>query len=341
MPSFYRFPQPDGSYVEERVTISSQLLIDTATADDCTVEIIEGTRLIRISKDGKSTMLYTQVPQQTTAIGAFAADDKAMCRSLLIHAGLQVPRGFCIRHSQTQKQRLDVFHALNQPLVVKPTHGNKGESVFMNITQESEFLQAVAACLLYHPSNDSGVVVEEQFVGKEYRILATRTEVLAVVNRIPANVVGDGNHSIQQLIDQKNADPRRHDPNGGLFQITIDEMVQTSLRDRKLHLNFVPALDKQIFLRSNSNISTGGDSIDMTDETHESAKEIAVQAVNALPGLAFAGVDLMTTNIMAQQTASSYVLIELNKSPGFFLHELPYEGKKRPVSKALLKLMFS
>lgn len=341
MPAYYRFPQPDGSFSEEQVTISCQLLIDTALADGYSVEVIEGTRLIQISKSGKSAMIYTQIPQQTTAVGANAADDKAMCRSLLIHAGLRVPRGFCIRRNQSHKQWLDIFHALSQPLVVKPTHGNKGENVFMNISSESDFLQAVTTCSLYHPTKETGVVVEEQFAGKEYRILATRTEVLAVVNRVPANVIGDGEHSIQQLIDQKNTDPRRHDPNGGLFQIEIDEMVQSSLSSQKLHLDSTPPRGTQIFLRSNSNISTGGDSIDMTDVTHESVKEIAVRAVNAIPGLAFAGVDFMTTDITVKQSASSYVLIELNKSPGFFLHELPYEGKKRPVSKALLKLLFS
>ena len=112
------------------------------------------------------------------------------------------------------------------------------------------------------------------------------------------------------------------------------------LQSQNLTLDSVPAKDDRIFLRLNSNISTGGDSLDVTDSVHPSVIEIAKRAVAAFPGLAFAGIDFMTKDITAEQTPGSYVIVEVNESPGYSIHDQPYEGKNRHGAYEFLCVLF-
>lgn len=341
MKHYYRFPQPGNTFFEEEVTPSTQLLIDEALCQGIEVTIPEGTRLVVFNKNGKSSIIQAQTPENTSYIGYYASEDKGVARAMLQQANLQVPKGFTIRLGQTKKDWSKIFQALTKPLVVKPTHGTQGNKVFMNIIAETDFFSAVKECFRHPQGEGPGVVVEEQFFGSELRIIATRDEALAVIRRIPANIIGDGTHTIEELIAQKNDDPRRSEHETGiLVKIKVDSIVLDHLATQHLTLTSVPQAHQQIFLRLNSNISTGGDSIDVTDTVHPSIKEIAVKAVRAIPGLAYAGVDFLTNSINSQQTDSSYKIIELNKSPGFSIHEYPFQGQRRPISKALIKLLF-
>ncbi|MBP7876034.1 ATP-grasp domain-containing protein [Candidatus Woesebacteria bacterium] len=341
MPQSYRFTQPNNSFYEEPLTPSTQLLVDEAISQGYEVNIPVDARLIVLSKNGRSAMVQAQTTEATSYIGYYATEDKGVGRALLQAAGLQIPRGFVVRAGQSKTVWLDAFQTLTKPIVVKPTHGTQGQKVFMNIVSEVEFTEAVATCFDQAVGEGPGVVIEEQFAGQEYRVIATKSEALAVMYRMPANVVGDGVHTIQELIDIKNSDPRRSDHETGvLVKIKINEVVLSYLNGQQLSLTSIIEKDRRVFLRSNSNISTGGDSIDMTDEAHSSVKELAVRAINAIPGLAYAGVDFMSTDITSEQNQQTYRIIELNKSPGFSIHEQPYQGKPRHISKALLHLLF-
>lgn len=342
MPHFYRFPQPNNTFFEEAVTPSTQLLIDEALRQGVEVSIPIGTKLVAFTKDNQTKFLHAQTPENTSYIGYYASEDKGVCRSLLQQVGIQVPKGFVLRLGQDQAAWIEVYHALTKPLVVKPTHGTQGNKVCMNIESETDFVSAVKECFTHPIGEGPGVVVEEQFPGEEYRIICTRSETIAVMQRIPANVIGDGVHSIRELIEQKNSDPRRSDNHmEALVKITVDDQMQKMLTSQQLTLSSVVENNRRVLLRSNSNLSTGGDSIDMTDTVHQSVKDLAVQAVRAIPGLAFAGVDFMSTDITTAQTPDTYRILEINKSPGFNSNEKPYQGTGRPVSTALLELLFS
>ncbi|MBP9819973.1 hypothetical protein KBC79_04525 [Candidatus Woesebacteria bacterium] len=341
MPHSYRFTQPNSTFYEELLTPSSQLLVDEAIAQGYEVSIPLDTRLIVLSKNGRSAMVQAQTTEATSFIGFYATEDKGVCRSLLQLAGVEVPRGFVLRVGQNKAVWKTIYHDLTKPLVVKPTHGTQGRKVFMNINTETEYNNAIISCFDQPVGEGPGVVVEEQFVGQEYRVIATKNEVLAVMYRMPANVVGDGIHTIQELINLKNSDPRRSDSETGvLVKIKINEVVLSYLAGQNRTLESIIEKDQRVFLRPNSNISTGGDSIDVTDEVHESVKRLAVQSINAIPGLAYAGVDFMSKDITVFQNQDNYKIVELNKSPGFSIHEQPYQGKPRHVSKALLNLLF-
>jgi cyanophycin synthetase len=338
---FYSRKKVSGVTDEGDITPSSMLILQAADKLGVQWRVLPGTKIIELNYQGKIKYFRYQISTETTDVGFYSCLDKSVTSSLLEEKGIHVPRGFNLIKSDPRSYWDEVFSALQAPLVVKPTHGNQGQCITMGISDKETFYAAVEKAFAFLNDKDAGVIVEETCAGKEYRIVATRQKALAVMNRMPANVVGDGQSTLQQLIDQKNSDPRRSDnPNDYLVKIKVDEHVSQYLIDQQLTLDFVPAAGQRVFLRRNSNISTGGDSIDMTDLAHPSVLEIAVKAVNALPGLDFAGVDFISTDITQSQTPETYAIIEVNSSPGFSIHEFPFEGKPRNCAEEFLFIAF-
>lgn len=332
---------PKGLVDDELVTPSTSLILEEADNHGVKYRSIPGTFVVELEHQGKKQYLKAQVPFQTSYIGSYIAENKTATKASLINQGVSVPKGFSIISSDPKSYWVEIFNALKKPLVVKPSNMNKGQNVFMNMISQVEYEEAVTTCFLELCGNEANVVVEELFEGNEYRITATQEKVLAIVNRVPANVIGDGKHTIAELVEEKNADPRRvTDPNGTLVKIILDDDADKYLADQGLTTDFIPAAEQQIFLRRTSNISTGGDSIDATDLAHPSVLEIALQAMKAFPGLAIAGIDFMTQDITKPQTKDSYVIIEVNTSPGFSIHDFPYQGKNRHVAREFLYILF-
>jgi glutamate--cysteine ligase len=339
--SFYQRKKISGWENDEPITLSSLLILEAADKYGISWKVLPGTKIIEMEYKGQKKYFRYQISSATTDVGFSACLDKTVTNNLLENAGIRVPKGFGLMRSDDRKYWDEVFDALQKPVVVKPSHGNQGNAISMGILDKEQYQKAVEKAFAFLNDREAGVVVEETFVGNEYRVLATREKVLGVIFRVPANVVGDGTSTLQQLIDQKNSDPRRgSDDTYALFKIQTDENLMSCLAEQNLTLDFVPTKDQQVFLRRISNIAKGGDSIDMTDQIHPSVAEIAVKAVNALPGLDFVGVDFMTKDITQPQTENSYIIVEVNSSPGFCIHEFPYLGKKRHAEEEFLAIMF-
>lgn len=325
----------------EQIPLSTKLILEQAEAHGVSWRSISGTRILELTYNGTTKHFRYQISSQTTDIGFHACLDKGTTNNLLRAAGIHVAQGYKIEKYDDETYWQEVYQALQKPVVVKPSHGLRGESITMNITDEERYKTAIKHAMNFTNEEDSGVVVEEQFSGKEYRILTTREKVVGIIHRVPANVVGDGSATVKQLIDQKNSDPRRGKTlDFALFHIEVDRDLLENLERQNLELNSVPTKDQHVQLRSVSNIMQGGDSIDMTDLVHPSVKEIAVKAINAIPGLGFAGVDFMTTDITAPQTDETYIIVEINSSPGLCIHEFPYQGKRRYTDREFLYVMF-
>jgi len=330
-----------GPQSDEVMGGSAILTLHEAEKYGMTTEEIPDTKIFKITYKDQAQYFRAQNPAQTTGIAFQASTDKNMGRSLLKRAGISISEGFTIKKSDPVEYWLEVFAALQKPLVVKPTNGTQGQSVFMNVAEEGAFRTAVRVCLQHTLHISAGAVVEEMFQGQEYRILASAAKIIGVINRRPANVVGDGTSTITQLIEQKNSDPRRgDDPNDVLVKIKVDNHVTSHIESQGLTLESIPEKDLRVFLRLNSNISTGGDSLDVTDQVHPTVIEVAQRAMAAFPGLAFAGIDFMTKDITAPQTPDSYVIVEVNDSPGYSIHDQPYEGKNRHGAYEFLCVIF-
>ncbi len=236
------------------------------------------------------------------------------------------------------KKVFDYFQKIDPPVVAKPTYGAHGDLVFVGIKNEKELEEAIKKIL----DKYACVLIEEMFVGKEYRIIATRNKFVAMTRRDPANVVGDGTHSIKELVEIKNSDSRRGDTYQDIFvKIKIDEIAEKMLLSQELKLDDILSKGRIVYLRNNSNISTGGDSVDVTDLIHPDLKRIAVKTIRSIPELPYGGIDLMSNqDVSKKPTKNSYVILEVNSSPGISLQHYPLQGKPRNVAKEVIDMLF-
>jgi len=179
--------------------------------------------------------------------------------------------------------------------------------------------------------------VEEFIEGPEYRFLVIGDEVVAVCNRVPANVKGDGISSIAQLVEEKNRDPRRGEGHKTpLEKIQMSAIEKEILATNGLTFESIPAKGQLVYLRKNSNISTGGDSLDTTDIVHPEFKEIAIRSAKAANAV-ICGIDIISSQIEKKPDPAHYAILEINFNPVLYIHEFPYQGLARPVGKKVLQ----
>ena len=274
---------------------------------------------------------------KTSFAGCYAVQNKALAKSLLSRAKISIAKGRLF-HKSKIGEGYKFIEKIGFPVVIKPFDGEHGDFVFVGIKTRKECNNAIEKVL----EKNSYVLIEKEFKGKEFRIIASRKKFIAAAHRIPANVIGDGIHNIRELIKIKNSDPRRKEGHqSSLTKIKIDGIIRQNLDKQKIGLNYVPNNEEKIYLRKNSNLSTGGDSIDITDQVHPELKKIAIKAVQAIPGLAYAGIDLMTNkDISKKPSKSSYIIVEMGSSPGLRMHHFPSIGKSRNVAKEIIDILF-
>jgi len=295
-----------------------------------------------ISHKGQTEVIIGQRPQGMSYNAYYICKHKHLTKKFLDGAGIRVPAGEKFAKKESAKA-LRYFDTIQKPVVIKPTDGLWGTAVCMNIATKKDARNAIQTVCGVKKSFMSGsFLIEEQIEGKEYRILATRNKLLGIIHRIPANVVGDGKSTIAQLIIKKNKDPRRGEKyERSLVKITVDPEMTRTLKDQGLTQRSVPEKGQQIFLRNNSNISAGGDSVDYTDKAHKKYAELAPKVIRAIPGLPYAGFDLITTDITKDPEKNGYAIIEINDSPMLSMHHEPFEGTPRNVSSAVIDMLFT
>lgn len=341
-PLFYTMTTPSGFVPTAQVSLSTQLILQEAQKHGVTYEEIPDTKIFKLKYKNIVRYFHEQRIYQTLEIGFSICLNKVACKEFLSHAGITVPKGYAITKTMSNDNDLleEIFASCKKPLVVKPSHGEKGQDIYMGITTLEE-LREITQHLLHTIEEEESVLIEETCSGKEFRILASRDKVLGIVNRVPANVVGDAKHTIRELIEIKNSDPLRvENPSSPRVKIKIDEQALKLLGNQKLTLESILPVGQQAFLRQNSNISTGGDSYDFTDTAHPTVKEIALRVVNAIPGVAIVGIDFMTEDITAPQTGNTYTIIEVNGSPAVYLHHYPFVGTQRNCAEEYVFLLF-
>ena len=321
----------------ESLELSTQILIDEALKQGIDVEVIDwDDNFIRLKQNGK--VEYIKQATRTscdTYISSLLMENKQVSKLVLKENGICVPDGIAVKSLDQALEQIEMF--INKDIVVKPksTNFGKGVVILKRPYSEVEYSNAVKQAFDY----DHSVIIEEYIQGKEYRFLVIGDETVAILHRVPANVTGDGIHTIKQLTQHKNEDPLR-----GKGYVTPLERIQLGdtekeyLRLQGMDINSVPKKDETIFLRENSNISTGGDSIDFTDDISEGYKSIAVKAAHAV-GAKICGVDMIISNIKEEPSATNYAVIELNFNPALHIHDFPYKGKNRHVEKKILLLL--
>lgn len=292
---------------------------------------------LKLKYKGKTEVITGQRISTLTYNAHLICKKKQLTRDFLNDNNVKTPQGKIFNKDEVD-EALEYAKGIKYPIVVKESEGSWGRNVYVNVKNEEEAIKYIKKV----SETKNNFLVEEFYKGTEYRVLATRNKLLGVINRIPANVVGDGEKTIQELIDEKNSDPRRGEKHEkSLVKIKIDDELLNNLSQKELKPESIPAKDEQIFLRKNSNLSMGGDSIDVTDSIHPRIKEIASRVIRSIPGLPFAGFDFMTVDITKDPEEVGYAVIEINDSPMLSMHHVPYQGRERNVAKEIINLIFN
>lgn len=292
-------------------------------------------RLYSLSSDTTTHYFFRTrgdlVPNESVEIGSEKDDTKIY----LDKADVPVPKGRGFSPETLNEEIISFAQSLGYPLVLKPTDGSLGAGVVTNIQSEQELIKAlqyVRAELEYEE-----VVVEQYVTGEEYRLYVVDDKVVAAYNRVAANITGDGVHTINELIERKNRQRKR---NARLYSclIEIDVEIIEFIEAAGYTLESVPEKDEKIFLRQKTNVSSGGDPIDVLDDLSDEIKDIAINALKAVPGLKHGGVDIIVNE--GDISHHPAVVIELNPTAQIGGALYPLKGESRNIPAAIIDYYF-
>jgi cyanophycin synthetase len=272
---------------------------------------------------------------ETGSIAVDVASDKDLTTRLLASAGLPVPRSDSVR---TVEDAVSVANKIGYPVVCKPLDGNHGRGVCLNLQDADAVREAFP--IAAGQSRRGSVIVENFVTGKDYRCLIINGRMEAIAERVPAHVVGDGKHTVAELVDITNADPRRgvgHEKI--LTRITVNAAARELVRSQGFELDDVPPEDVMVKLTLTGNMSTGGISIDRTFEAHPENVEIAEEAARMI-GLDIAGIDFICPDITQPVRETGGAICEVNAAPGFRMHTNPTVGDPQYIAKPVVDMLF-
>lgn len=323
----------------QKVAVDSQLgPSTTAIANEAKSRNIPVTRighesLIQLNYGKLSRLVESTLTDTTSCICADIASNKQLTKQLLSENKIPVPYG------KTVYSVISAIMAAKQigmPVVIKPFDSNQGKGVHVNLNSEKEIAQAFKEASRY----SKGILVEKYVEGRDYRVLVVGDAVRAVSERVPAQVIGDGTHTISQLVEITNLDPKRGESHEKpLSKIKLDTVSLNILGRNGIDVDYVPQKNEVIVLRDNANLSTGGTAVDCTDIIHHDNADIAVQAAKAI-GIDIAGIDFVTDDISKSILKTDGAVVEVNCAPGIRMHLYPSEGKPRNVAKNILDFLY-
>src|SRR5690606_31643733 len=269
--------------------------------------------LVQLGHGRYQQRIQATVTGRTPHIAVELAGDKEETNKILASLGLPVPRQILVT---SQTDALKAARRLRGAVVLKPYNGNHGRGITIDISGDAETREAFDAAR--EPSRS--VSVETFQPGHDHRLLVINGELVAATKRTPGHVVGDGAHTIAELVEIVNRDPRRgvgHEK--VLTRLELDAQAQLMMERAGHSAGSVPEDGEVVYLRSTANLSTGGTATDVTDIIHPDNRDMAVRAVRAI-GLDVGGVDFITPNIAESYKSIGGAICEVNAAPGFRMH---------------------
>lgn len=320
-------------YEAVRLGPSTAALIEEARRRGIPVRRLNSRSLVRLGLGKNLRRIQATTSDFTSTIGVGIAQNKDETKRALEQVGLPVPRG---EVATTVNEAVELAGEIGYPVILKPRDANQGRGISPRIDD--------AAALRATWSDTAGisghVLVESFATGRDFRVLVVNRRVAAVAERIPAHVVGDGRATIRELLDRVNQDPRRGVGHGRtLTRLSADETTVHHLARSELTLDSVPAADEMVTLRAAANLSTGGTSVDRTEEIHPD-NATACEMAAGIVGLDIAGIDVITPDISVPFRENGAVIIEVNASPGIRMHTHPTEGRARNVAAPVVDMLY-
>ena len=290
--------------------------------------------MIQLGYGVHQNRIQATLSNKTGILAVELACDKDGTKQILRDSGVPVPRGTTIRSPKYLEDAIAEVGGF--PIVIKPLNGNHGRGITIDVRTVKEAL--VAFEMAQEVSEE--VIIERFHLGRDHRILVINGKFVAVAERVPANVTGDGIFSISKLIETTNQDPRRGDGHDNvLTRIEIDRTSMDILARQGFTLESVPAKGIVCYLKATANLSTGGVSVDRTDEIHPENIWLA-ERVARIIGLDIAGIDMVTEDISKPVRQVDGAIVEVNAAPGFRMHTAPSIGKARNVAAPVIEMLF-
>ncbi|HEY7737602.1 MAG TPA: cyanophycin synthetase [Candidatus Limnocylindria bacterium] len=314
---------------------STQAILDEAGLRDIPWIRLNEASLVQLGHGVHQKRIRATMTSQTSSLGVDIAQDKKLTNRLLAATGVPVPRSEVVRGPE---EAVTAAGRIGYPVAMKPLDGNHGRGVMLNLTDETAVRSAYP--LARGESRFGAVVVESFLTGSDYRCLVVGGVLRAVAQRLPAHVDGDGKKTITELVAVTNADPRRgigHEK--VLTRIAVDEESVSYAAEQGFGMDDVPPKGTRVFLKRTGNMSTGGISIDRTEEIHPENQEIAEQAAKVI-GLDIAGIDFICPDISVPVRETGGGIVEVNAAPGFRMHTNPTEGEPQYVAKPVIDMLF-
>ena len=323
----------------DNMELSTQAVIEDAIKNGIKVTVIdENDQFIRLENKGHVEYVKNgNMTSKDSYISPLIMENKVVTKKVLDEKGFRVPKGYEVSSLEEALQKFNYIK--NKPIVIKPksTNFGLGITIFKNGTSS---LDNYSKAIEFALKEDKDILIEEFIEGTEYRFFVIEGKTEAVLLRVPANVVGDGKHTIRELVEIKNSNPLRGDAKKTpLKKIELGEIEKLQLAEQGLNFDSILPENEVAYLRENSNISTGGDSVDKTDAVHESYKKLAVEITDAMMAKV-CGVDLIIPDITEEMNGENYGVIEANFNPMMMMHIYPHSGKSRRLSLNVLKMLF-
>ncbi len=322
--------------VDEDVRLgpSTGAIVQAAVARNIPFRRLTEGSLVQFGWGSRQRRIQAAEIDATGAIAETIAQDKELTKKLLDAAGVPVPMGRSVSDPE------DAWAAaleIGLPVVIKPKDGNQGKGVTVNVTTREQLTAG------FHTASEfrDDILVERYLPGHDYRVLVIGDKMVACARRDPPQVVGDGVHSVRQLVEQVNKDPRRGDGHAtSLTKIRFDDIALATLAKHGMDADSVPSNGQRVVLRNNANLSTGGTATDVTDDVHPEVAERCIAAAHMV-GLDICGVDLVCDSVLKPIEEQHGGIVEVNAAPGLRMHLSPSFGKPRPIGEAIMDTLFT
>lgn len=312
---------------------STQAIVDEADKREIPWLRIDSYNLVQLGTGKYHKNIRATITSDTNFIAIETADNKYLTTLMLKDAGIPVLE--TIRPKNCEEV-ISFWKTIEKPITIKPCNGNLGQYIKHNLNAEVEITEAYQ----WVQEFDDDILVQPYAAGKNYRLLVIDYKLVAAVEITPPFIIGDGNSTIQQLIDELNKDPeRQYGDKSKLTKVVVDQITEKILADKKLTVASVLPLDQFLFLKISGNPKLGGSSKDVTYEVHPFNKFLVERACKTI-GLNIGGVDILASSIDNSILSNGGIVLEVNAAPDFRMHINPTIGQPKNVAAALITMLF-
>ncbi len=312
---------------------STAAIVEEAERRDITVLRLDDYNLVQLGEGKFQKRIQATITSNTSMISVETAGNKRLTKKMLEDAGIPVPKGTIVRKLEVA---LEDANWLGYPVVIKPYDGHHGKGVTTDIRNDEDLARAFERA----QSMTDRVIIEKMVTGNDYRVLVVNGKFLAAARRVPASVVGDGEHTIAELIEIENRNPRRglgHE--NVMTRLQISSVTEHLLARAGYTLSTILSEGELFWLELTANLSTGGSAVDVTDRVH-SANKFMAERIARIVGLDIAGIDVIAPTLRSPIMKNGGAVIEVNAAPGLRMHIAPAEGKPRNVAADIVDMLF-